>query len=299
MTRHFGGTPTLAQQIAHHGRQAPPPEPPVGSPGAGLEHLLRGVAQGVYGKDKRVLDPDNAINIGNQILLAAPAGFGFDFQVTQTIFEARARNEASPELVTVFISPADNSLGNQGGDGEIVQPDITLFATIEWGAGGASHSVLVDCLKGAIVTVGGVFVRVSATLRVNDDGGATTFPLQGGVSLAASASYGARQSGASRSNTLTFTDFDVVTPGNSAFFEVPAFAEKVAIYITDTSSAPTSPGAGQAAFNGTDPTTSPVFMVLVSSGDVLTVPGNAAFLRVTNTFPVDDIQVQVSFQLSV
>lgn len=260
--------------------------------------LLHGIAKAVYQRDKRLLDADADMNIGNVVQLDNPAAAGQS--TTKTIFEARARNEKSPELYTIYISPADVTLGNQNADGTIVQPDFTVTTLIEWGAGGAKHTVQLDCLKGGVITLSGTFVRVSAVLLVIASG---SFPLQGAVSVSASASYGTRGPGAVRGNVFSVAartaqpgHGPTITAGfDSVEVPVPAFAEKVTVFIANVTAAPPVASICELDFvlaNGTD------LLVQATSGQEIVLPGQAISVvaRNNNAF---DIQVTFVFQLSM
>jgi hypothetical protein len=159
---------------------------------------LRGIATAVFGRDKRTLDPVIETNIGNSSPLELPASASNP--TSKTIFEARARNESSPELMTIYIQTAENHSGV-----------VDIKAKIEWGVGGAQHFARIDCQNGATVTVDGTYVRVSVEVFGSS---LNVYPLTGSIIASASISYDPRGTGTPRSNTFSVgTRFPVNTEG--------------------------------------------------------------------------------------
>lgn len=209
-----------------------PPEGPGGGNFAlhvsQIIRLLTGIASASYCGDKRLLDAQSQINIGNTAILNVPnavatavpfPGQPFSSGTAQTtIFEARARNERSPEVFTLFIGPAAVSF-----EGGAISPDIR--ARIEWGAGGASHIADVDCqANGAVVTLSGTFVRVVGLVTRLSAG--TINP----PSLGASASYGPHPHPGP-----TWSNFELAVAAgvSSQEFLVPPWARSVTVFAVD------------------------------------------------------------------
>lgn len=225
------GPPSVSNQL-RHGPAQHIAETPAQPSDEGV--VLRGIATAAYGRDKRTLDPVSPINVGNQVLLGLPSSFS---AVAETmVFEARARNEASPELITLFLN-LNPSLTLQSGaiQGQVFDSTgafvpLSIRAKIEWGSGGASHVAFVDVTQGAVVTVGGTFVRVSVDVSILDYTGLAAppvFPLVGGVSLSASADYGA----IADERRATFCSFaPTLAAATFLIIPIPPFAETVTVY---------------------------------------------------------------------
>jgi hypothetical protein len=296
--RRFGRAPGLEEQLKRHEHQPiPPPEAPPANPAAAAAlqtAILHGMAKAAYGQDKRTLDPTVEINLGNQVPLQIPSDAGF-LHTETTIFEARARNNASPELMTVYVSAPTNSLGAQDAEGNLNLIPIILTAHIEWGVGGARHIADMDANNGCVFTIDGTFVRVTIELDT------TSLPSSGGISQSASISYGPRAAGTVRSNVFTeFTALSASGVGSSDHeFDVPPWAQRVVLYVrSDAAGTPSSyiqvdfldaPGGNSIG-------------QFVQAPDVvqeIPLPGLCAAVRVSNVDVVNGRLVTAIFELAL
>lgn len=296
--RRFGRTPGLEEQLKRHEHQPiPPPEQPPANPAAALAvqaSLLRGLGKAAYGQDKRTLDPTVEINLGNQLPLEIPTDAGF-LHTDTTIFEARARNNASPELMTVYVSAPSNSLGNQDAEGNLNVLPVTLTAVVEWGVGGARHTAELDAVNGCIFTVNGTFVRVSIALDM------VTLPTSGGISQSASISYDPRPAGTDRSNTLTFTTvLSAAGVGSSDDdFIVPAWAQRVVLYVQSDAAGTPSSYITVRLLDGPTGTAMATFVQAPDVVQEIPLPGLCTVVRVQNTDVANGRSVVAVFELAL
>lgn len=135
------------------------------------------------------------------------SGFSPNGQFTP-VLSARG-NDTHPEILTLCLSAS----GPNGA------PDYAVKALVRWGVGGASHSAIVDVLRGTQVTIVATAVDVgfSQTAQVQAQPNPATETL-----VSVSLCSGARSSHAPR-----YSETEAIAPAGRMTRPVPSFASKV------------------------------------------------------------------------
>lgn len=186
----------------------------------------------VFKQDERILDPWGVNALGAAASLkkpttAIPVTTGLvvtpdaesSSQAFTPLFDTRARNPGSPEVLIVAVGSPDIQF-----DLSINPPgaNFDLKARIIWGTGGGRLQADFDIRDGQFVTVYGTYVRVDAIYTAL--GSAAAIPT---VNMSGSISYGTRGGG---QTPPTWTGFQQVDGGATATFFIPPFAVDVVIY---------------------------------------------------------------------
>lgn len=265
------------------------------STGALMVDTLKGVAKAVYGFDKRALDAESQTSIGNTAQLGLPGSVPVPFPVSgaapfsgapltsfnvlTNILDIRARNERSPELVTISIAPPDVSA---------VIGVLDIRARLEWGAGGARNVADIDVQNGAVVTLPGTVIRVGGLVTAL----AGVFPLVGGVQMSATASYGSRP--IRRGNTWT-AFIPGIIPLASVELRVPFFARAVTVYALEG-----GPASAPIRIISSSLATNP-YLIDQLANVVQTIPlsGQTPNIVISNALAGADVAVTVIFELDI
>jgi len=201
-------------------------------------------------------------------------GFSASGQYTP-VLSARG-NDTHPEILTLCLSA----------EGPSGSPDYRVKALVRWGVGGASHSAIVDVLRGTQVTVVATAVDVAFS-QERQTPGQPDPDTQTLVSVSLC-------SGARSSESPRFSTSASVVPAARFVQAVPAFASKVKLYA----------GASLVGCLVTFETANAVAIgsvVIASDNEAqegYSIPGNATSVAVQNLTP-GAIDVTTSFVLNL
>lgn len=192
-------------------------------------------------------------------------------QAFTPIFDVRAVNQNSPEVLTVVVGSPNiqfDTTGNPAG------ANFDLKARVEWGVGGGRQQADFDIRDGQCVTVLGTYVRVSAIYSAV--GSVAAIPT---VNMNGCISYGPRGTG---QTPPTWTGTETVDGGATAVFFIPPFAVDVVVYsynaTTGLSTAVTIQFGTTAVVNGPGG----IITQPVNIAPVYRLPHNVRELFVTN-----------------
>jgi len=195
--------------------------------------LVGKIAHSSFKKDGRVLGGTNAGALGTSIQLKVPVAFVTAILAPPTIetaaqtftpiFDARAHNPNSPQVVTVACSSPQIDFDSTGNP---PTANFDIKGRIEWGTGGGRNQADFDVRDGANITVLGTYVRLSAIYTAI--GSASGIP---NVQMSGAISYGTR-AGGQTPPTWTGVARTLAT-GNSVAFLIPPFATDVVVYAID------------------------------------------------------------------